>query len=371
VAIEEKLVKAGPKKLLALDGGGIRGIITLKIIERIESLLRERFADPGLVLADYFDYIAGTSTGAIIATFLSMGLPVEQIRAFYVDAGPGMFAPARLRDRLTNRFSPDGLKDILQRELGAETDLGSDRLKTLLMLVMRNASTNSPWPVSNNPRAKYNDVALADCNLRLPLWQLIRASTAAPTFFPPEVFVLDGKEHIFVDGGISVYNNPSFQLFLMATLEPYNVGWPVGEDEMLIVSVGTGVGPRPMASDLRVEQMNVLYNAASIPSALIAAASVEQDLLCRTFGKVRAGAVLDSEIGDLIGVPAPGGQRKMFTYMRYDVDLTRKGLDRLGLPAIEPTTVQPLDKVDNIGGLLTVGAAAADSLVHKRHFDGF
>jgi hypothetical protein len=60
--------------------------------------------------------------------------------------------------------------------------LGDDGLRTLLMMVMRNVTTDSPWPVTNNPLAKYNDRARPDCNLKLPLWQLVRASTAAPTF---------------------------------------------------------------------------------------------------------------------------------------------------------------------------------------------
>jgi uncharacterized protein len=52
---------------------------------------------------------------------------------------------------------------------------------------MRNVTTDSPWPVTNNPYAKYNARNRADRNLDLPLWQLVRASTAAPVYFPPEV----------------------------------------------------------------------------------------------------------------------------------------------------------------------------------------
>ena len=61
------------------------------------------------------------------------------------------------------------------------------------MMVMRNHSTDSPWPVSNNPYAKYNDRSRDDCNLDLPLWQLVRASTAAPTYFPPEVVTFKAR----------------------------------------------------------------------------------------------------------------------------------------------------------------------------------
>jgi Patatin-like phospholipase len=103
--------------------------------------------------------------------------------------------------------------------------------------------------LSNNPAAYYNDRERIDCNLNLPLWQLVRASTAAPTFFPPEVIVLaegTDKEYrfVFVDGGVTTYNNPAFLDFHMAIAAPYAVNWKTGVDEMLIVSVGTGNAPR-------------------------------------------------------------------------------------------------------------------------------
>ena len=71
----------------------------------------------------------------------------------------------------------------------------------------------------------------------------MRASTAAPVYFPPEVIRLGDKEFIFVDGGVTTYNNPAFMAFLMATVEPYNLNWPTGEDNMLVVSIGTGTSP--------------------------------------------------------------------------------------------------------------------------------
>ena len=98
-----------------------------------------------------------------------------------------MFDQASLLRRFRYKFEDENLAAMLQEVIGAETTLGSDRLQTLLMVVLRNATTDSPWPVSNNPYAKYNDPARPDCNLDLPLWQLVRASTAAPTYFPPEV----------------------------------------------------------------------------------------------------------------------------------------------------------------------------------------
>ena len=97
-------------------------------------------------------------------------------------------------------------------------------------MVMRNATTDSPWPISNNPRAMFNSTGDDNDNLKLPLWQLVRASTAAPTYFPPEEIQVGQNHFLFVDGGVTMYNNPAFKLFLMATMPAYRVEWPTGED---------------------------------------------------------------------------------------------------------------------------------------------
>ena len=259
---------------------------------------------------------------------------------------------------------------------------GSDRLRTLLALVLRNATTDSPWPLCNNPYAKYNEVTRRDNNLQFPLWQLVRASTAAPTFFPPEVIVIPPtdrakeKEFIFVDGGVTMYNNPAFQMFLMATLDRYWHGkpearWRTGTDQMLIVSVGTGTSPNVQAG-LEARDMNLLFNATTIPAALMFAALNEQDLLCRVFGRCLAGDPIDREIGDLIGSAGPlAGPQKLFTYVRYNAELSREGLDAIGCTDIEPEAVQKLDSVENIGALRKVGERVAADKVKAEHFAGF
>jgi patatin-like phospholipase/acyl hydrolase len=369
MTLQEKLTKKGPRKLLALDGGGIRGLITIEILARVEEILRQKTnGGPSFVLADYFDYVAGTSTGAIIATCISLGWPVAKIREFYLESGPHMFHPARLLERIKSKYNEDKLSQMLKDKIGENEGLGSSKLRTLLMMVLRNATTDSPWPLSNNPRAKYND--RKPSNLDLPLWQLVRASTAAPTYFPPEVMKVDSQTFIFVDGGVTTYNNPAFHLFLMATIEPYNLRWPVGEQQMLLISIGTGTAADENAS-LRPDQMNLLYNASSVPSALMAAALHEQDLLCRSFGKCLAGSLIDREVGDMIGKAGPVSP-KLFTYARYNCELTRQSLDRLGLPkSLNPKDVQKLDATDHMDSLQQIGGAVAKAEVQASHFAGF
>jgi len=373
MSLQKQVGGEGPKKILALDGGGIRGMIAVEVLDRIEELLRkETGGKDEFVLADYFDYISGTSTGAIIAAALSLGWSVEKIRKFYINSGEQMFDKASLLKKFKYQYEDKELKKLLKEEFGSDTTLGSEELKTLLMMVMRNSSTDSPWPVSNNPRAKYNSRKRDDCNLDLPLWQLVRASTAAPVYFPPEKVRIGKHNFIFVDGGITTYNNPSFQTFLMATLGPYNLGWETGEDKLLIVSIGTGTSPDANA-DLSPNEMNLLYNASAIPSALMFAALNEQDLLCRTFGNCLCGDQLDREVGDLIDkedtMKRPVSSM-LFTYVRYNAELSRKGLDELGLTGIKPEDVQKLDSVENIKELQAVGQAVAKK-VTRAHFSKF
>jgi len=384
MALRERIEQEGQKKLLAIDGGGIRGVLSLEVLLRIEQILQAKTGTPDLRLADYFDYIGGTSTGGIIAAGLSIGMSASELLDFYGQCGAEMFVKANLLRRLRYKFEDEPLARKLQDVFGKQTTLDSEKLRTLLLLVMRNATTDSPWPISNNPYAKYNEVGRDYCNLAIPLWQLVRGSTAAPTYFPPEVITLETrdrnkekqKEYVFVDGGVTMYNNPAFQMFLMATVDRYwakkpETRWRPGANRMLIVSVGTGTSPN-VRDGLEPDQMNLLFNASTIPSALMFAALNEQDFLCRVFGDCRAGDPLDREVGDMIGSVGPlEREQKLFTYARYNAELTRDGLDLLGCRDVEPETVQKLDSVAGIPQLRQVGRAVAEQKVEEAHFAGF
>src|SRR5712691_4354412 len=100
VKLADRLETKAPRKLLAIDGGGIRGVLSLQILAEIESLLISESERPDYRLADYFDYVAGTSTGGIIAAGIAMGMSVAEILAFYVNKGAKMFDQASIFRRL-------------------------------------------------------------------------------------------------------------------------------------------------------------------------------------------------------------------------------------------------------------------------------
>ena len=102
--MSERLLKRiepqGQKKILACDGGGILGLITVEILAKLEADLRAASGNPQLVLADYFDFVCGTSTGAVIATCIATGMPMARIREFYLTSGEQMFEKASVLKRL-------------------------------------------------------------------------------------------------------------------------------------------------------------------------------------------------------------------------------------------------------------------------------
>ena len=167
---------------------------------------------------------------------------------------------------------------------------------------------------------------------------------------------------------MTVYNNPAFLLFLMATVDRYELRWQAGRERMLVVSVGTGTSPKA-DQELEPEHMNVVYNATSVPAALMFAALNEQDMLCRVFGDCRHGDELDREVGDLIGSLGPA-EPKLFTYLRYNAELSRQWLGDHGLAHIDPRDVQPLDSTKHMGELQEVGRKVAAE-VTPQQFDGF
>ncbi len=391
-SLTQRIDSPGPKKILACDGGGILGLISVEILARLEADLRGALRKPDLVLADWFDFVCGTSTGAVIAACIATGMSMDRIREFYVSSGEQMFDKAALFKRLRYNYNDEPLAEKLRSELNRAlgyatsappANLGDAGLRSLLMMVLRNHTTDSPWPVSNNPRAHYNQrvrddgTPRRDCNLDLPLWQLVRASTAAPTFFPPEVVVFapntpDEYQFIFVDGGVTTYNNAAFLAFQMATAAPYRINWPTGTDQLLIVSVGTGNAPKARPG-LKEEDLWLIDHAKSIPSALMGAASAGWDMACRLLGECRHGGELDREIGAMLAEPETSNWTgaKQFAYVRYDPDVTAPGLAALGLADIDPGSVQAMDSVKFIAQMQRVGRAYANAHLALDHLRGF
>jgi len=377
-SLDDHLFGPGPKRILALDGGGVRGALTLSYLERMETLLRERLGGgEDFRLSDYFDLIGGTSTGSIIATGLALGFPVRKLQELYRALANSVFEKPPFRfGVLVPKFGRQPLIDALTTQFGERT-LGSEDLKTGLMIMTKRLDTGSPWPLHNNPRGRYYDErpkSAALANRHFLLSQVVRASTAAPHYFEPERLQIatdkagryvDGA---FVDGGVSPFNNPSLQLLLMATLGGYKLNWPLGADKLLLVSVGTGDGEDTLAPD-RVMKMTAVEQAMRSLAALM----TDCDSLVRTMmqllGQTTTGMPIDREIGDLSS-DTIGGQ-KWLTYHRYNATLEGTWLREhlnLDIEDMDAVNLREMDDPTNVDMLARVGTMAAQVQLKPEHF---
>jgi len=357
----ERLTAPGPKRMLALDGGGVRGVITLGFLSRIETILRERYGQPELALADYFDLIGGTSTGAIIAAGLALGYPVSTIARLYMDLGREVFSRRRLRvDR--SWFDPKPLEKGLLDAFGERT-LGDEDVKTGLCILTKRADTRSTWPLVNHPHGTYYAV-----NKSIRLRHAVRASTAAPGYFVPEkLSVQPGEYGAFVDGSVSSAGNPALQLLLIATLKGFHFDWPTGEDRLLLVSAGTGSWRRVDDVD-RVTNRALWDWAIEIPTMLMEDSNWLNQLLLQLLSRSPTPWHIDSEVGDLsddllTSEPA-------FTYLRYDALLDTVGLKELDLDDLVPKQahLRDLAASDSLDDLARIGARSAEHQVRAEHF---
>ncbi len=256
---EQHLRAGGPKRILALDGGGVRGIVAIAFLEKIESILKARFEsqlrgtlnDPNYSfrLCDYFDMIGGTSTGAILAAGLAMGHSAGYLKERYFSIADRVFKKQTLLGVFRSRFNHDHLREELQKEFGDMT-MESDRLKTGLAIFLKNSDSNSPWVISNNPERKFwnGDPKNPGSGIipmrQYKLKEVVSGSTAAPYYFKSQPIRIDGSDpgfsFNFIDGGLSPFNNPSLGLLDLVTLKAYGLEWTKGPDDILMINVGTG-----------------------------------------------------------------------------------------------------------------------------------
>jgi hypothetical protein len=190
------------------------------------------------------------------------------------------------------------------------------------------------------------------------LWKVVRASTAAPSYFDPEALTIatgsdkppvDGT---FVDGGVSPFNNPSLQALMYATLAGHGVNWPTGADRLLLVSVGTGTSA-PAASGSAIAAKGALRALVSVMNdcgALV-------ETMMQWMSTSPTARPIDRQIGalehDLLGgVP-------LLSYLRYNLLLAEAADLRPGLPAERIATLGALDDPQNLDLLLELGDLTA------------
>lgn len=366
--LSKRLKNPGSKRLLALDGGGIRGLISLGYLEEIEKILRQRHKKPDLVLSDYFDLIGGTSTGAIIACCLALGWPVKRLQEMYQNLGRDAFAPRKnwfgpLGRFIGAKFADKPLEDLLKENIGDRT-LDSPDLKTGLMIILKRTETSSVWVMVNIPDHRFYEM-----NRKIKLWELVRSSAAAPTFFKPKLIsdVGEGEEAVFVDGGVSMHNNPALQLLMVANLKGFSLEWPLGEEKLLLCSVGTG-GFTHLVNKEAVKKFTNLHWLAMLITQLMTDASELNQTILQWMSRSPTAKFIDRQIeslgDDFLTFPP------LLSYLRYNVELEKTSLEKFGLQfnLKEIESLKKMSNVKNIPQLYNIGTTVAKKQVLDKHF---
>jgi uncharacterized protein len=345
---DRHLFASGPKRILAIDGGGVRGVVALAFLERIENVL-ETQSGQRTRLCDYFDLIGGTSTGAIIAAGLALGYKVAEIRDFYFGLAPRVFKPPLLR---LSGWQAKFDAGELARQLGSilrTRRLDSTDLETGLGIMLKRIDTGSAWILLNNPHSKFWDTPSDGSfigNRHYLLVNVVRASTAAPMYFDPQEIEIVEHEPpgLFVDGGLTPHNNPSLALFLAAALPSYGIAWPVGPDNLTIVSVGAGT----FRYHRRSQGWRRSASAAIALRAMIQQINDSQQLiltLMSWLGESPTSWPINSDIGDLAVVAPPLGA--LFRFLRYDLKLEAEWLKQSLAADVPEETLRRLRRFDD------------------------
>jgi uncharacterized protein len=219
--------------LLSIDSGGIRGIIPAVALVKLEQTT-------GKLTRDIFSFVAGTSTGAILASAIAAGVPAAKILDFYTNRTRDVFTqnPFKMVKRILfgSMYSIQKLHDLIGEAVGPAQAWTLNDSPINVLLTAKRISDGMPWYfVRDNPMN-------SGCTGRLGLVDCTTASAAAPTYFPPWTITETStpppceQVGILVDGAVGVTGNPVYQ----ACIEAFEYTPDFNPTETITVSLGTG-----------------------------------------------------------------------------------------------------------------------------------
>ena len=217
------------RRILSIDGGGIRGIIPATALVALEQ-------QTGRPVRDCFDLLAGTSTGALIAAAAAAGISAAEILDLYTTRGGEIFTPPKVLAEIKRlafgyMYDPANLRAVLDGVFGAAAAWTINDSPVRLLLTAKGIDTHPWYFVRDNPKNSQftGGFGLLDCAV---------ASAAAPTYFAPWTIPVNGQPLTMVDGGVGVTGNPVYQACVEAFY--YDDFTP---SETRVVSLGTGYYP--------------------------------------------------------------------------------------------------------------------------------
>ncbi len=178
-----------------------------------------------------------------------------------------------------------------------------------------------------------------------------------------------GTHGLFIDGGVSPYNNPGMALLMLVKLQQYGICWDLGVDNLSIISVGTGW----FRTKLSFNELGFAGPLKLAVQAMLSAIGDSQSLTLsqlQWLGETSQPWEINTEIDGVEGNPLPGG--KWFRFQRYDVSLELEKLRHFGPHYLEAdaTRLQQMDRLDIIEELYDIGCKAAKEQILPEHLFG-
>jgi uncharacterized protein len=302
----EQQHQENPKKfkILSLDGGGIRGVISAQILQEVETQLKLK---KNKSLHEYFDLVAGTSTGSILAAAIALEKKPEELIKLYLEEGDKIF-PEATRNRRKylqgfvvphwSRYSNKGLIEVLKDKLktpqGQPLKISEINKPILLILAYDTLSRNTTWFASDGGDRWYQNI---------DIWEICVSSASAPTFFPPYLLTgKNGEKYPHIDGGVSA-NNPALTAVSHAMLTQKKK-----LEDLAVLSIGTGRTTKPFEYE-DVNKWGLIGWGQRIPDVFMGAPSEMEESICRQIlGGEEAGYYLrlDFDLNERFEVRKPG-----------------------------------------------------------------
>jgi patatin-like phospholipase/acyl hydrolase len=183
--------------------------------------------------------------------------------------------------------------------------------------------------------------------------------------------VMEGQKAAFIDGGLSMANDPSLTLLMIATLKGFPFKWKMGAENLLLVSVGTGYTVfKKYARE--IDDSTMLSWASNIPEMLMQDASWQNRVLLQWMSNSPTADYMDLEMGDLSDDLL--GNKPLISYLRYNFCLTENDLNSLGFKKIfnaaDVKSIADMSRSNNRKLLYEIGCKACHT-IKEEHFEKF
>lgn len=353
-SLKERLKTQLPKRILSMDGAGVRTGIIFGFLEKIEQLLQIRYGSPDIRLSDYFDLIGGTGPAALVATELACGKQVSAIKPLFSQGVKAILSHKKMFLNPLSRslYKDNKLRDFL-RESFEDRTIEDDALRTGLCIITTRLDDGTTLPFTNHPEDRDNPRPL--------LRDLVLASTSLPTFLPPVKIDLGETQPAYlVSGDASVGPDPALYLFMLCTGKQFPFNWRTGRRRLFLLSLGGAEGHASVRKSGLENRSSLMLLPQFINLMIQGLRQQSQSLLqTLTFESGAERTTFDDNMTENLQA------EPVLSYRRFDVRIEESWFRENGLEKFVDRIdrLRRLDDIDSLEDHFAVGQAVAENKI--------